>query len=54
LIFKSSEGIPRNINTLSDLSLLSGFLEKKAQIDTAIVTRVIADFKFGEQDGSTH
>lgn len=54
LIFKSSEGIPRNINTLSDLSLLSGFLEKKAQIDTAIVTRVIADFKLGEQDGSTH
>lgn len=51
LMFQHSGGIPRNINTLADLSLLSGFLERKAQIDTAIVTRVIADFKIGEQGG---
>ncbi len=54
LIFQHSEGIPRNINTLSDLSLLSGFLERKAQIDAGIVTRVIADFKLGEQGGAAH
>jgi general secretion pathway protein A len=45
LLFKQSGGIPRNINTLADLCLLSGFLERKAQIDGTLVSRVIADFR---------
>jgi general secretion pathway protein A len=47
LLFQRSKGVPRVINTLADLSLLSGFLERKAQIDAAVVTRVIADFTRG-------
>lgn len=54
VIFRNSGGIPRNINTLADLSLLSGFLERKAQIDGAVVTRVAADFQLGEQSGAPH
>lgn len=47
LLFQSSKGVPRVINTLADLSLLSGFLERKAQVDAAVVTRVTADFTRG-------
>jgi len=54
LIFRSSGGIPRNINTMADLALLSGFLERKAQIDGPVVSRVIADFNLGEPRGSAH
>jgi general secretion pathway protein A len=54
LIFRSSGGIPRNINTMADLALLSGFLERKAQIDGPAVSRVIADFNLGEARGSAH
>lgn len=54
LIFRSSGGIPRNINTMADLALLSGFLERKAQIDGPVVGRVIADFSLGEARGSAH
>ncbi|MEW6544171.1 MAG: AAA family ATPase [Nitrospirota bacterium] len=54
LIFKHSGGIPRNINTLSDLSLLTGCLERKAQIDVTIVTRVVADFRIGDRSGTAH
>jgi general secretion pathway protein A len=54
MIFESSGGIPRNINTMADLSLLSGFLERKAQVDGPVVARVIADFKLGEQSGTAH
>lgn len=54
LIFRSSGGIPRNINTMADLALLSGFLERKAQIDGPVVSRVIADFNLGEPRGPAH
>lgn len=54
LIFRSSGGIPRNINTMADLALLSGFLERKAQIDGPVVSRVIADFNMGEPRGPAH
>jgi general secretion pathway protein A len=54
LIFRSSGGIPRNINTMADLALLSGFLERKAQIDGPVVGRVIADFSLGETRGPAH
>ncbi len=54
LIYRNSGGIPRNINTMADLSLLSGFLERKAQIDAAVVGRVIEDFRIGEPSGTAH
>jgi len=54
LIFQSSGGIPRNINTMADLSLLSGFLERKAQVDGPVVNRVVADFNLGESRGAAH
>lgn len=54
LIFQSSKGVPRVINTLADLSLLSGFLERKAQVDAAVVARVIADHTLGEQGRAAH
>lgn len=54
VIFRNSGGIPRNINTLADLCMLSGFLERKAQIDAPVVTRVAADFQLGERSGTPH
>ena len=43
LIHKHSEGIPRNINNLCDLSLLTAFIEKLRIIDAKIVERVVLD-----------
>lgn len=54
LLFMNSKGVPRVINTLADLSLLSGFLEKKPQVDVDIVTRVIGDFALGGQARAAH
>lgn len=54
LLFKASGGVPRNINTLTDLCLLSGFLERTSQIDAGMVTRVAEDFRLGGMSGSTH
>jgi general secretion pathway protein A len=53
-IFQRTGGIPRNINTVSDLCLLSGFLEKKVQIDDGLVNRVVADFRLGGLAGAAH
>jgi len=39
-VFKASRGGPRLINTVSDNSLLEGFLQKKALIDPAVVLAV--------------
>lgn len=36
-------GIPRKINTVCELSLLQGMLEKKEKIDSGIVKKVLAD-----------
>ena len=43
LIFDQSGGIPRKINTLCDLCLLTGFGRKSTQIDPQIVQEVIQE-----------
>jgi general secretion pathway protein A len=43
-IFAYSGGIPRRINTLCDLVLLSGFAKKAAAIDAKFVQAVIKEF----------
>ncbi len=43
LIFSYSTGIPRKINTICDMSLLSGFVEQAEVIDDIIVKKVIQD-----------
>jgi type II secretory pathway predicted ATPase ExeA len=42
-IFNNSGGIPRRINSICDLSLLSGYTKKAEQIDEDIVTEVVGD-----------
>ena len=54
MIYAHAGGIPRNINTVADLCLLSGFLERKWQIDAALVSRVIEDFQLGGVRGTAH
>ncbi len=44
-IYETSGGIPREINKLCDLSLLLGFLEKRDRIDSAVVRKVLSDWK---------
>ena len=39
-VYKASRGVPRLINTISDNSLLEGFLQKKAAIDPSVVAAV--------------
>lgn len=52
-VFRNSGGIPRRINTVADLCLLTGYLERKAQIDDGLVARVVAEFHLGDQSGTT-
>jgi general secretion pathway protein A len=42
-IFQQSGGIPRNINTLCDLCLLLGYIDKAEKIDVSIVERAAVD-----------
>jgi general secretion pathway protein A len=42
-IFKYSEGIPRLINNVCDMSLLAGFIAKTQIVDQLIVKKVIKD-----------
>lgn len=42
LVFDHSGGIPRRINRLCDLTLLSGFVKKSTQIDKEVVREEIA------------
>lgn len=42
-IFSGSDGIPRRINTICDLSLLSGFIDRSIKIDEAMINKVIAE-----------
>lgn len=44
LIFKQSGGIPRNINTLCDLCLLIGYMDRAASVDHKIAERAAADW----------
>jgi general secretion pathway protein A len=43
IIFKQSGGVPRNINTLCDLCLLIGYMDRAAIIDRKIVERAAAE-----------
>jgi len=43
IIFSGSQGIPRRINTICDMSLLAGFVKKITTIDAAIINRVIEE-----------
>ena len=43
-VFKHSGGIPRRINTLCDLILMSGFAKKVEKIKAGLVESVIKDF----------
>lgn len=51
-IFQNSAGTPRKINTVCDLSLLTGYLERKEQINGPLVGRVVAEFHLEEESGS--
>lgn len=42
-IFSGSDGIPRRINTICDMSLLAGFVDRSQKIDEAIIKKVIAE-----------
>ncbi|MBT3054694.1 MAG: AAA family ATPase [Candidatus Thiodiazotropha endolucinida] len=43
LIYKTSHGIPRIINTLCDTSLVYGFADQKLLLDSALVAKVLKD-----------
>jgi len=43
MISEKTEGIPRNINTVCELSLLQSMFEKKTVVDEAVVTKVLED-----------
>jgi len=45
LIYKSSEGVPRKINNICDISLMSGSSTKASIIDEDIVSAVAEDMK---------
>ena len=47
LIFQHSGGIPRRINTVGDLTLMSGFAQKAQTIEPDLVNSVIKDFNLG-------
>jgi len=42
-IYQLSEGIPRNINTLCDLCLLVGYMDKAEKVDVTVVERAAQD-----------
>lgn len=48
LIYEYSQGVPRKINNLCDLSLVIGMGEKAEYIDQRIIQEVIDDFKQGK------
>lgn len=43
LIFRETEGIPRKINTICELSLLQAMFEKKPIVDENIIEKVLED-----------
>ncbi len=47
LIARHSGGIPRRINTVGDLALMSGFAQKAQTIEPELVNSVIKDFNLG-------
>jgi general secretion pathway protein A len=52
-IVKEANGVPRNLNILSDNALITGFGYKRKPVNTKIVNEVIADFNYhGEEKPS--
>lgn len=49
LIYEYSQGVPRQINNLCDLSLVIGMGEKAKYIDEQIIKEVISDFRQGRE-----
>ena len=45
LVYEHTKGLPREINTIGDMSLFSGFAKKATLIDEAIVRDVIKDYE---------
>ena len=45
IIYEASEGIPRKINNICDISLMSGFTKKLDKIDANIIRAVAEDLK---------
>lgn len=43
LIHQHSDGVPRRVNQLCDMSLLAGYFERQNCVNTAIVKKVLAD-----------
>jgi general secretion pathway protein A len=43
IIFKQSGGVPRNINSLCDLCLLIGYMDRSNLVDRRIVERAAAE-----------
>ena len=50
LIYKSSEGLPRKINNICDMSLLIGFGQESRIINKELVGKVVADLNVGVVD----
>lgn len=53
LIYEYSEGAPRQINNICDLSLVIGMGEKLTRIDEVVIKEVIKDFKQGQESTRT-
>ena len=51
LIYKYSEGLPRKINNVCDMSLLIGFGQEAKIVDAGLLGRVVADLNL---EGSLH
>jgi len=49
LIYDYSQGVPRQINNICDLSLVIGMAEKATQISQRIIQEVIKDFQQGQE-----
>ena len=49
-IVKEADGVPRNLNILSDNALITGFGYKRKPVNTKIVNEVIGDFKFSGKE----
>ncbi len=50
LIYQSTNGVPRLINTVCDNALLEGYLAKKSTIDTSIIKTVAVDLGLSSAD----
>jgi len=49
-IVKEADGVPRNLNILSDNALITGFGYKRKPVNTKIVNEVIGDFNYNGEE----